>query len=102
LDVATTPFKPKELVPAGRVDWINMKNRLGNLCLLLASENTGKQDMPVEDWLRSREPGFLKRHLIPEDQALWQLERFPEFLKAREVLIRSRLKTLFGGTGASI
>jgi len=91
-------FKPKELVPGGRGDWINMKNRLGNLCLLLASENAGKQDMPVEDWLRSREPGFLKRHLIPEDQALWQFERFPEFLKAREGLIRTRLKALFGAT----
>lgn len=90
-------FKPKELMPA-RFEWINMKNRLGNLCLLLASENTGKQDMPVEDWLKSREPGFLKRHLIPEDQTLWKFDRFPEFLAAREELVRARLKSLFGPT----
>ena len=95
-------FKPKDLAPLGRLDWINQKNRLGNLCLLLASENTGKQDMPVDEWLRSREPGFLKRHLIPEDQSLWKLERFPDFLAVREELIRVRLKTLFGPTVAQV
>ena len=41
------------------------------------------------------EPGFLKRHLIPEDKALWEFERFPDFLQAREDLIRRRLKALF-------
>jgi hypothetical protein len=64
--------------------------------LLLAPENMGKQDMPVDEWLRSREPGFLKRHLIPDDQALWKFERFPDFLEAREDLVRRRLKALFG------
>jgi Protein of unknown function DUF262 len=91
-------FKPKELSTLGRLDWINKKDRLGNLCLLLASENTGKQDMPVDEWLESREPGFLKRHLIPDDRALWKFERFPDFLEAREELVRRRLKMLFGPT----
>jgi hypothetical protein len=91
-------FKPKELSTLGRLDWINKKDRLGNLCLLLASENTGKQDMPVDEWLESREPGFLKRHLIPDDRALWKFERFLDFLEAREELVRRRLKMLFGPT----
>lgn len=94
-------FKPKELAPSGRAEWINKKDCLGNLCLLLASENSGKQDMPVADWLRSRTPGFLKRHLIPEDQALWKFDRFHDFLAAREELIRHRLKALFGTVNAS-
>ena len=97
---ASSLFKPKELSTLGRLDWINKKDRLGNLCLLLASENTGKQDMPVDEWLESREPGFLKRHLIPDDRALWKFERFPDFLEAREELVRHRLKVLFGPTGA--
>jgi hypothetical protein len=60
---ARSLFKPKELSTLGRLDWINnKKDRLGNLCLLLAPENTGKQDMPVDEWLGSREPGFSKRH----------------------------------------
>ena len=93
-------FNPKELSTKGRLDWVSKKNRLGNLCLLLASENMGKQDMPVDEWLKSREPGFLTRHLIPTDPALWQFDRFPDFLEAREELIRHRLKALFGPTGA--
>ena len=31
----------------------------------------------------------------PEDRALWAFDRFPDFVKAREELIRQRLKTLF-------
>jgi uncharacterized protein with ParB-like and HNH nuclease domain len=83
---ARNRFKPNELSPLGRLDWISMRERLGNLCLLLATENIGKQDMPVDEWLESRGPGFLQRHLIPEDKSLWTFERFPDFLKAREEL----------------
>jgi uncharacterized protein with ParB-like and HNH nuclease domain len=92
---ARSLFKPKELSLLNRLDWVSRKERLGNLCLLLANENVGKQDMPVDEWFASREPGFLKRHLIPEDQSLWKFERFPDFLTAREGLIRNRLKALF-------
>ena len=95
-------FKPRELSTLGRQDWIDKKDRLGNLCLLLAPENAGKQDMPVDEWLQSREPGFTKRHLIPDDPALWKFERFPDFLEAREELIRCRLKSLFGPMVAQV
>lgn len=98
---ARNQFKAKELSATGRFDWISRKERLGNLCLLLAHENVGKQDMPLSEWLASRGPGFLKRHLIPEDRALWQFDRFPDFLKAREDLIRSRLRTMFGSKTAA-
>ena len=93
---ARSLFKVKDLSPLNRLDWISLKDRLGNLCLLLAHENVGKQDMPIDEWLASRDPGFLKRHLIPDDPALWEFERFPEFLNAREALIRTRLKAIFG------
>lgn len=92
---ARSLFKPKELSSLNRPEWNSLKDRLGNLCLLLATENIGKQDMPLDEWLASRESGFLKRHLIPSDKDLWQFDRFPEFLNAREELIRQRLKTLF-------
>lgn len=94
---ANNLFKPKELSATGRIDWLTKKDRLGNLCLLLASENTGKQDMPLEDWLKSRETGFLKKHLIPEDAELWKFDKFPAFLDARETLIKNRIKSLFQG-----
>lgn len=92
---ARNTFKARELAPTGRTGWIAQKERLGNLCLLLASENQGKQDIPLDQWLRSRDASFLRRHLIPEDRALWAFDRFPDFVKAREELIRQRLKTLF-------
>jgi uncharacterized protein with ParB-like and HNH nuclease domain len=94
-------FKPTELTDSGKIELNSKKDRLGNLCLLLAPENIGKQDMPVGEWLRSRGPGFLKRHLIPEDQALWKFDKFLNFLEAREELIRHRLKSLFGPITAS-
>jgi uncharacterized protein with ParB-like and HNH nuclease domain len=95
-------FKPKELSALGRLDWLSKKDRLGNLCLLLAPENIGKQDMPVDEWLSSRQSAFLRRHLIPDDQALWRIERFPEFLEAREKLIRHRVKALFGSVASQV
>lgn len=70
-------------------------NRLGNLCLMLAHENMSKQDMPLEEWLQTRDSDFLKRHLIPEDASLWKLENFSDFINAREALIKERLKAIF-------
>ena len=77
------------------MEWISFKNRIGNLCLLIATENMEKQDLPVEEWLETRDQGFLKRHLIPEDRSLWTLDQFPQFLEARERLISARYKSLF-------
>lgn len=74
---------------------LQMKNRIGNLCLITASENMGKQDMEPSNWLESRDPSFLNRHLIPEDRSIWSLDHFPAFLEAREELIRLRFKALF-------
>jgi uncharacterized protein with ParB-like and HNH nuclease domain len=77
------------------VEWAGLKNRIGNLCLLKATENMGKKDSPVEVWLGTRDPSFLKRHLIPEDSSLWAVDQFPMFLEARERLISERYKSLF-------
>jgi len=74
---------------------LQVKNRIGNLCLITASENMGKHDMDPTTWLESRDPSFLNRHLIPEDRSIWSLDYFPAFLEVREELIRSRFKTLF-------
>ena len=91
---AASLFKPREL-PLNRIDWLRKKDRLGNLCLLMSKENIGKQDMAVDDWLATRDPSFLKHHLIPDDKSLWTFERFSDFLVAREKLISARLKSIF-------
>ena len=97
---AQSLFKPADLIQNGRAEWIPQKDRLGNLCLLLARENIGKQDKSLEDWLLTREPEFLRRHLIPEDKTLWKFENFPKFLEEREKLIKKRLVSVLGGKDA--
>jgi hypothetical protein len=93
-------FKPKSLESAGlnstQINQYRLKmNRIGNLQLLLASENTAKLDNPFQEWISTRDDGFKKRHLIPDDPDLWRLERFEDFMQAREKLIAARLKKLF-------
>ncbi len=89
-------FKPKELALSGRPYWEDEKEQIGNLCLLLAHENMGKQDMPLDEWLRTRVSGFLKRHLIPDNESLWKFDRFQQFMKARQELISKRLQSVLG------
>ena len=69
-------------------------NRLGNLQLLLGRENLEKSDMPFAQWIQTRDGEFLDRHLIPNDPALWDVTALPEFVEAREELIRQRLQRL--------
>ncbi len=91
---AASLFKPKELL-TNQMDWLRHKDRLGNLCLLMSAENVGKQDMAVDDWLKTRDASFLKRHLIPDDKTLWTFDRFHDFLTEREKLIGVRLRSIF-------
>ena len=85
---ASNAFKKRELESIG-------KDHLGNLMLLMNRENKEKSDKPLDQWLATRNEGFRQRHLIPDDSSLWKLERFEDFLKAREHLIEERLKNLF-------
>jgi hypothetical protein len=93
-------FKRKNLEKAGidgdaaeRME--ELKNRIGNLTLLIATENIEKSNTPFNEWLPTRDAAFKKRHLIPDDPALYKLERFEEFLSAREELIKRRINALF-------
>lgn len=67
-------------------------NKLGNLQLLLGRENLEKSNMPFSNWIQTRDQDFLDRHLIPNDPSLWEVTALPEFVKAREALIRRRLR----------
>lgn len=66
-------------------------DRLGNLQLLLARENSEKSNLAFGVWIRTRDGGFLERHLIQPEPHLWCPEALPEFVKAREKLIRRRM-----------
>jgi hypothetical protein len=69
-------------------------NRLGNLQLLLGRENLEKSNIPFTQWIQTRDDDFTARHLIPNKPALWDVTMLPQFVEAREELIRQRLHGL--------
>jgi Protein of unknown function DUF262/Protein of unknown function (DUF1524) len=64
---------------------------IGNLTLLEARENNEKKAKPFDEWIHTREPAYLKRHLIPDDPKLWKPQSFHDFLEERNRLILGRL-----------
>lgn len=71
-------------------------DRLGNLQLLIERENREKGDMSFETWIDTRGQTFLDAHLIPDRPDLWRVTMLPEFVQAREALIRDQLKMVVG------
>jgi len=83
--------------------YLELRDRLANLELLLDVENVEKMSKPFEDWLLSRDASFRKLHLIPNDEQLLGFGNFEEFVDARETLIRRRLTGLFmGASGETV
>ena len=84
-------------IPEGRWKLYQaLVDTLPNLQLLSPQVNQSKSDQDFEEWLASRDESVLQKHLIPRDHGLLKLERFPEFVAAREALIRERFHSLFG------
>lgn len=87
----------------GRMDIVKYKeperNQLANCMLLTAKENgaAGKSNTPPDEWFKDSPREYLERHLIPQDPALWKVERFEDFITERKALIRSRFAHLFVG-----
>src|SRR5256885_16615738 len=83
-----------DLSPEHQKRYIELMNRVGNLELLLPSENLEKSSQDFEYWLVTHDCSFRKRHLIPDNDDLLSFDKFEEFINAREELIRQRLKTI--------
>jgi len=75
------------------VEW---KNCLANLQLLTQQENLQKSKSTFEEWMKARDASFLRTHKIPADKSLWRLERYWDFIEAREDLLVKELVGLFG------
>jgi len=87
---------PREAFKKNVADHIKeLRDDFGNLALVISDENSGKKDRPLDEWLASRSPEYLKRHHIPSDPSLWYIERFEEFLIERRKLLRDRLQYVF-------
>jgi len=72
------------------------RNQLANCMLLTRQENGagGKSDTPPDEWFADKSPEYLDLHLIPKDPALWAIDRYEDFIQARQILIRDRFKSL--------
>lgn len=76
------------------------RNQLPNCMLLTQQENGagGKWDTSPEDWFTGKSADYLDKHLIPNDPALWKLDRYEDFLTARKQLILDKFKYLIAST----
>ena len=72
-----------------------LNHSLANLELLTAKENQEKSGQEFETWISTRHSNFRTRQFIPDDEELWKLENFAEFVEAREELIQKRFESLF-------
>jgi hypothetical protein len=81
----------------------NDRNQLANCMLLTASENGagGKGDIRPDEWFKDKDEDYLNRHLIPHDPALWQLDRFEDFINERKKLIKSKFANLLSHTDSN-
>ena len=71
-------------------------NQLANCMLLTRAENGagGKGDTPPDAWFAGKSAEYFAMHLIPQDPALWQMDRYPDFIEARKQLIAEKFSWL--------
>ncbi|MEP0713792.1 MAG: DUF262 domain-containing HNH endonuclease family protein [Algoriphagus sp.] len=65
------------------------RDQIANLMLLTAHENgaSNKTDILPTDWFADKSEDYLKLHLIPNQPALWELDRFEDFVEERKKLL---------------
>lgn len=96
-------FDEKELVKWGisleeREHWQDHKDALANLQLLQGLPNQEKSDQEFEAWLQDTHPtpsdltAYRQLHLIPDVDL--SFDKFPQFVKTREALIKESLREL--------
>ena len=86
-------FPKARLKESGRYSHREM-DRLGNFCFLTKDTNLKIRDRPPEDYFEevdARHPDALDSQWIPRDQSLWRVDRFRDFLAARQELLAKEL-----------
>ncbi len=75
-------------------------NAVANFCFLTAETNQALGDRLPENYfpeIEGRHPGALASQWIPADPALWQLERYADFLAARRELLAHKANQFLNG-----
>lgn len=91
---------PKSILESMSYDW-NDINSVKNFQLLDYGTNRGeKNGKPFKSWVNnpsyvSDKKTYCKTHLIPEDESLWDEERFLDFSKARGEKILNKIASFF-------
>ena len=65
-------------------------NEIANLCFLKSKANKVKSNKSASDFLKyckNKNPEALRKQCIPEEENLWQIDKFKDFLKVRRSLI---------------
>lgn len=72
------------------------RDQIANLMLLSALENgaSNKTDTLPKDWFADKPEEYMDLHLIPKDPALWEIDRFEDFIEARKQLIVSKFANI--------
>lgn len=78
-----------QLARASRYE--SLRDNILNLQFLTPNENSEKADTDYVEWLESRHGSQIERHYIPDDESLYEVQNFEEFLNERENLITKRL-----------
>lgn len=86
----------KEYGSIGDMDLETAYNHVANITLISerANESIGNE-LPYV-YLREIDSEILESHMIPLDEELWRLEKYPEFLEERKQLIMKRVNELIG------
>ena len=73
-------------------------NALANFCFLTKDTNLNISDRLPEEYfvdVEQNHPGALASQWIPMDRSLWKIERYPEFLEARQYLLAAEANERF-------
>lgn len=102
---------PKELLRQHKYEH-GIVNAIANFCFLTEHSGAEISKRPPAEYLAEMErahPGVLTSQWIPTDPALWEIERYPDFLAARRELLAaaaqsflSDLRTGAAGTAPSV
>ncbi|MDH5718959.1 MAG: DUF262 domain-containing protein [Spirochaetia bacterium] len=87
---------PKSILSENKVEW-NKINSIANFQLLDYKNNRGsKSDNELIYWLKNNVnniQAYIKFHLIPNDEDLWQSQNYDLFLESRKKLIIDKIKS---------
>jgi hypothetical protein len=99
---ADEPLEIQHLFPRAVLDSYEQRDnefvpdRLGNLTILTRADNEHLGDTPPANYLPNAAADTRRVHLIPDDESLWTVQKFPQFCRAREELLAQAVRGLVG------